>query len=46
MTDEGIFERVADPDDGRRIFIRLSDHANEKMIRYWAAARRITNAIV
>jgi hypothetical protein len=46
MTDEGIFERVADPDDGRRIFIRLSDHANEKMIRYWTVARRATNAIV
>ncbi len=46
MTDEGIFERVADPDDGSRIFIRLSDHASDAMVKYWAAARRVTSAIV
>lgn len=40
MTDEGLFERVADPDDGRRIFIRLSDSAAHGVARYWAAAHR------
>lgn len=44
MTDHGIFERCADPDDGRRIFIRLSDHATASMARYFKAARRISGA--
>jgi hypothetical protein len=41
MTDAGIFERIADPDDGRRIFIRLSDNATNAMQRYFAAATAI-----
>lgn len=44
MTDHGLFERCADPDDGRRIFIRLSDHAMQAMARYFAAAKRIGGA--
>jgi CheY-like chemotaxis protein len=46
MTDEGLFERIADPDDGRRIFIRLSDPALENLNRYWAAVRRLSAVIV
>ena len=41
MTDHKLFERHADPTDGRRIFIRLSDGATIGMARYFAAARRI-----
>ncbi len=37
MTDTGLFERHADPRDGRRIFIGLSDKAAQAMERYFAA---------
>jgi hypothetical protein len=38
MTEDGTFVRVADPDDGRRIFIELSDDAAAKMLAYLSAA--------
>jgi hypothetical protein len=38
MTDADLFERHADPMDGRRIFIRLSDRATDGMQRFFAAA--------
>lgn len=41
MTDVGLFERCADPDDGRRIFIRLSDWALNAIARYFAAMHKI-----
>lgn len=41
MTDHNMFERHADPTDGRRIFIRLSDGATIGMARYFAAAKRV-----
>ncbi|NJS14197.1 MAG: MATE family efflux transporter [Sphingopyxis sp.] len=37
MTDTGLFERQADPRDGRRIFIGLSAQAAQAMERYFAA---------
>lgn len=37
MTDAGIFLREADPQDGRRIFIALSDGACDAMARYFEA---------
>jgi DNA-binding MarR family transcriptional regulator len=40
MTDHGLFERCADPEDGRRIFIRLSDTATQSMARYFEAAKK------
>jgi hypothetical protein len=40
MTDHGIFERHADPNDGRRIFIRLSEKSTQAMAEYFLAARR------
>lgn len=41
MTDTGLLERHADPMDGRRIFIRLTDASADAMSRYFAAARRM-----
>jgi DNA-binding MarR family transcriptional regulator len=40
MTDNGLLERHADPDDGRRIFIRLSEPAAVAMGRYFSAAKK------
>lgn len=37
MTDAGMFERQADPRDGRRIFIALAPVAAQAMDRYFAA---------
>jgi DNA-binding MarR family transcriptional regulator len=42
MTEAGLLERVADPQDGRRIFVALSSHAVETMEHYMAAMRRIS----
>lgn len=41
MTDNGMFERHADPTDGRRVFIRLADPASDAMARYFGAATRL-----
>ncbi len=41
MTDTGLLERHADPMDGRRIFIRLTDKAADSMSRYFTAAKRM-----
>lgn len=45
LTDAGLFVRRLDPDDGRRVFIALSDAAAESMVDYLAAARRISSPI-
>ena len=37
MVDNGLFVRLADPDDKRRAFIALSDQSLEAMSRYFAA---------
>jgi hypothetical protein len=44
MTDAGLFLRIADPRDGRRVFIELSHAAAEGMAAYLAVIRR-TGAI-
>jgi DNA-binding MarR family transcriptional regulator len=41
LTDEGIFVRTADPRDGRRVFIDLSDQAADAMANYIRAVQRI-----
>jgi len=41
LTDEGVFVRTADPRDGRRVFIDLSDEAAEGMAAYINAIERI-----
>jgi Winged helix DNA-binding domain len=46
MTDRGLFERHADPDDGRRIFIRLSEPTALAMGRYFAASKKVGGLII
>lgn len=41
MADSGLLTRRADPTDGRRVFIELSDSAHIGMARYFAAASQI-----
>lgn len=38
LTEKKIFVRIADPRDGRRVFIQLSDMAMDAMIPYLAAS--------
>jgi DNA-binding MarR family transcriptional regulator len=40
LTEAGLLRRVADPDDGRRIFIELTDQAARTMMVYFANAAR------
>ena len=40
LTDEGLFVRVADSHDGRRVFIELSEPAAAGMIAYFQAVQR------
>jgi len=40
MTDEGLLVRRSDPEDGRRVFIELSDAAADAMMRYIETAHR------
>ncbi len=46
MTDHGLFERCADPDDGRRIFIRLAQPAMNSMARYFDVAKKAGGMII
>ncbi|WP_294391982.1 MarR family winged helix-turn-helix transcriptional regulator [uncultured Sphingomonas sp.] len=41
LTDEGVFVRTADPRDGRRVFIDLSEAAANSMASYFNALERI-----
>jgi DNA-binding MarR family transcriptional regulator len=40
LTDGGLFRRVADPLDGRRVFIELTDVARKGMRGYLAAVQK------
>lgn len=42
LTDEGLFVRTADPRDGRRVFIDLSDPGAETMAAYLRARSRLS----
>ncbi len=42
MTDSGLFQRRADPHDGRRIFIELAPGASTAMRRYFAEVGAVT----
>lgn len=42
LTDRGIFVRCADPADGRRVYIELSEEAARALSAYIRAAQRIT----
>jgi hypothetical protein len=39
MSENGMFVRIADPEDGRRVFIALSDGAASGMLAYLSAAK-------
>lgn len=40
LTDNGLFLRQADPADGRRVFIALSEKAADAMTNFFSAAKR------
>ncbi|MBO9580826.1 MAG: MarR family transcriptional regulator [Sphingobium sp.] len=40
LTDRGVFSRIDDPADGRRVFIELTDSAAEAVMAWSAAVRR------
>jgi DNA-binding MarR family transcriptional regulator len=42
LCDQGLFVRVADPEDGRRVFIELSDQAAASLESYLKSVQRIT----
>ncbi|HEY0411573.1 MAG TPA: MarR family winged helix-turn-helix transcriptional regulator [Allosphingosinicella sp.] len=42
LCDQGVFVRVADPEDGRRVFIGLADQTAAALEAYLRAARRIS----
>lgn len=46
MTDLGLFERRADPTDGRRVYINLTDVAANALAGYFAAADLRDGAII
>jgi hypothetical protein len=44
MTDVGLFQRRADPHDGRRIFVELSAGASESLRRYFGEVGKLSMA--
>lgn len=46
LCDQGIFVRVADPEDGRRVFIELAEASASAMEKYLKAAQRVSALIV
>jgi hypothetical protein len=46
LTDQGVFVRLSDPTDGRRVFIELSDKSAAGMKGYLEAVQRISPVIV
>lgn len=46
LTDQGMFVRTADPHDGRRVFIELSDQAADRFAAYLRAVQRLSPLMV
>ncbi len=46
LTERGLFLRVADPDDGRRVFITLSEDTARALAAYLRAVQRIGAAVI
>jgi hypothetical protein len=46
LCDQGLFVRVADPEDGRRVFIELSAETATMMEAYLRSAQRIAHLII
>ena len=42
MCDQGLLVRVADPEDGRRVFIELSEETAQRLDAYFKAVQRIS----
>jgi len=46
LCDQGLFVRIADPEDGRRIFIELSSETAARMEAYLKSAQRVGSLVV
>ena len=46
LTDRGLFVRSADPQDGRRVYIELSDDAARALTAYLRAVQRMATAAI
>lgn len=46
LTDQGLFVRAADPQDGRRVYIELSDEAARQLTTCLAVARRLAPTVI
>ncbi len=46
LTDQGVFLRVADPTDGRRVFIELADSAAANIAKYFGAMKKQGGVVV
>jgi len=46
LTDRGIFVRQADPQDGRRVYIELSDDTARSLSAYFRAAQRLAPGMI
>ncbi|HEX9946097.1 MAG TPA: MarR family winged helix-turn-helix transcriptional regulator [Allosphingosinicella sp.] len=46
LCDQGLFVRISDPEDGRRVFIELSDESATMMEAYLKAAQRMGQTII
>jgi hypothetical protein len=46
LTDHGVFIRVADPQDGRRVFIELSESAALKLEAYFKNVQRLSPTLI
>lgn len=46
LCDQGLFVRVADPEDGRRVFIELADTSAAALAAYLRAASRLSPLVV
>jgi len=46
LTDRGVFVRAADPKDGRRVYIELSEDASRALTAYLRAAERLGVSVI
>lgn len=46
LCDQGLFVRVADPEDGRRVFIELEDETARRLEAYLKAVQRLSPLVV
>ena len=46
LTDRGVFVRSADPEDGRRVYIELSDDSARNLAAYLRAVQRLSHIAV